>query len=138
MVGESLETALNALKVERERLNGAIESLEGILSGGHGATRAMGARRGRRRGRPAKALGAAPAAGVGGRKRKNAPKGLLRKTILGILKSAKRPLAPVELRNAVMKAGYPNKNEKTLYTAVFTAAKKDPAIKKTSDGFALK
>jgi hypothetical protein len=55
-----------------------------------------------------------------------------------VLKAAKGPLAPVVLRDRVIGAGYPAKNPKTLYTAIFAAAKKDPAIKKTKDGFSMK
>jgi hypothetical protein len=133
MVGASVQGALEALKLERDRLNGAIASLEGLVSGG-GRGAGGGGRKGRR-GRPAKA---ASAGGGGGGKRKNAPRGLLKSKIHQALKGAKKAMAPVDLRNAVMKSGYPNKNPKTLYTAIFAAAKADPAIKKTSDGFSLK
>lgn len=139
MVGESVQSALVALRVERDRLNSAIGSLEGLLAGAGGGRGATSRGRRGRRGRPAKAALGSTGLGAGGkRKRKNAPRGLLKAKIHEILKGAKKPMAPVDLRNAVMKAGYPNKNEKTLYTAIFTAAKADPAIKKTSDGFSLK
>ena len=138
MVGESLEAAIQGLKAERERLDSAIASLEGLMSGGNGAG-GGGGRRGRRKpGRPFGGKASAPLARAGGRQRKNAPRGLLKTKIHEVLKLAKKPVAPARLRDAVIKAGYPNKNLRTLYTAVFTTAKKDPAIKKTPEGFSLK
>ncbi|MBI4605113.1 MAG: hypothetical protein HY721_24380 [Planctomycetes bacterium] len=134
MVSESVTTALASLKAERERLDGAISTLEGLLGGAGGGAIATG----RRRGRPPKALAAGkPARGPGG-KRKNAPRGLLRETIHKVLKAAGKPLAPKDVRNLVLKANYPNRNPKTLYTAIFADTKKDPAVKKTSAGFSLK
>ncbi len=62
----------------------------------------------------------------------------MKKTIHEVLKTAKKPLAPVDLRNAVLKAGYPNRNKKTLYTAIFAATKRDTEVKKTADGFSMK
>lgn len=134
MVGETVQSALQSLKNEKARIESAIAALEGLVEGGVPARR-------KRRGRPGrkpKAKKAAEPKATGGRKRKNAPRGLLKKTIHSVLKGLKKPLSPAELRNQVMKAGYPLKNRKTLYTAVFTAAKKDPEIKKTSEGFMLK
>jgi hypothetical protein len=58
--------------------------------------------------------------------------------MVDVLKDAKKPLAPVELRNLLLKAGYPSKNPKTLYTTIFSTARKDPRFKKTPDGFSLK
>jgi len=127
MVAASVEKAIQSLKEERDRLDAAIASLEGLL---RGSTSGAGAA-GRGRGRPVGSSGAR-------RKRKNAPRGLLKQKIHQVLKAARKPLAPVELRNLVIKAGYPNKNPKTLYTAIFAAAKGDPAIKKTAAGFSLK
>lgn len=73
-----------------------------------------------------------------GGNRKNAPRGLLKQKIHEVLKSSKRPLAPVELRNRIIAAGYPVKNPKTLYSALFAATKTDPRVKKTKKGFSLK
>ena len=137
MVGESLEAAIQSLKAERDRLDSAIASLEGLLAGGNGAG-GGGRRGGRRPGRPFGTKAGASSARAGGRSRKNAPRGLLKSKIHDVLKLARKPVAPAALRDAVIKAGYPNKNLRTLYTAVFTTAKKDPAIKKTPDGFSLK
>ena len=138
MVGQTVESALANLRSERARLDDAISALEGLVAGGGGARRrgrvGRPPGRGRRRGRPPKAAGGRPA----GRGRKNAPRGLLKQKIHEALKKAGKALKPVELRNAVMKLGYPNKNPKTLYTAIFTAAKQDPAIRKTGDGFSMK
>ena len=140
MVGDSVHSAIEVLKAERDRLNNAIASLEGLVpggavGGGSGVGRG-GARRGRRRGSSLVAAGAGRGRRRG--KRKNAPKGLLKKTIHEVLKVAKKPLAPVDLRNAVLKAGYPNRNKKTLYTAIFAATKRDTEVKKTADGFSMK
>ena len=44
----------------------------------------------------------------------------------------------MELNDAVEQAGYPAKNDSTLYTHVFAAAKKDPSVKKTAAGYTLK
>jgi hypothetical protein len=127
MVSASVENAIQSLKAERDRLDAAIASLEGLRTGDVGAVR-------RGPGRPV----GPQSTRDGERKRKNAPKGLLKLKIHQVLKAAKKPLAPVELRNLVIKAGYPSKNLKTLYTAIFAAAKRDPAVKKTSSGFSLK
>jgi hypothetical protein len=137
MVGQTVAAALANLRSERARLDEAISALEGLVGGGGGVARRRGRPpgSGKRRGRPPKLGGGRPAAG---RKRKNAPRGMLRAKIHEALKKAGKALKPVDLRNAVMRLGYPNKNPKTLYTAVFTAAKQDPAIKKTGDGFSMK
>src|SRR5262245_23936583 len=133
MVGASVQSALQTLKTERDRITEAISALEGLVAGSPRAARGGGGRRGRRRvGRPALGMSR------GRSRRKNAPRGLLKQKIHGVLKSARKPLAPVELRNLVIKAGYPTKNPKTLYTAIFTSAKADPLVKKTSEGFSLK
>jgi hypothetical protein len=136
MVGDSLGSALRALKDERDRLDEAIRALEG-LSTAQGARKVSGRRRGP--GRPRK-LGRPRGVAVtrGGRRRKNAPRGLLRAKIVAALKDAKKPLRAVELRNAIMKSGYPVKNKQTLYSAIFAAAKKEPLVKKTGKGFELK
>ena len=81
MVGDSIQSALASLKAERDRIDGAIASLEGLVVGG--SAPAGGGKR--RRGRPAK--GAAPAVRSRG-KRKNAPRGLLKTSIHAALKKA--------------------------------------------------
>jgi hypothetical protein len=139
MVGESVQAALENLKKERTKLDGAIAALEGLV-GIVTVTAAPAKRRGRP---PNSALKVAPAlksdaAPAKRGKRQNAPKGLLRKMMIEVLKGAKKPLAPVEVRNLLLKAGYPSKNPKTLYTTIFSTAKKDPEIKKTPEGFSLK
>ncbi|MGQ9590054.1 MAG: hypothetical protein ACUVYA_07145 [Planctomycetota bacterium] len=55
-----------------------------------------------------------------------------------VLEKAKKPLAPFELRDAVIAAGYPVKDKTVLYTTVFSTAKADPTIRKTKEGFALR
>lgn len=131
MVGESVQCALESLKMERDRIESAIASLEGLISANGKAgspTREASARASKAAGKIKGSEG----------KRKNAPRGLLKIRIREVLKKAGKVLAPVTLTEAVMKAGYPNKNKKTLYTAIFATAKKDPAIKKTEEGFSLK
>ena len=139
MVGESLGSALQALKDERGRLDDAIEALEGIVAvqgtGRAGGGRRRGPGRPRKRGRPP---GPAVAGRPRGRRRKNAPRGLLRKRIVEALREAKKPLRAVELRNAILKTNYPVKNKQTLYSAIFAAAKKEPLVKKIGKGFTLK
>lgn len=133
MVGASLQSALQSLRTERDRITEAISALEGLVTGNARVGRGGGAGRGRRRvGRPSMGMAR------GRSRRKNAPRGLLKQKIHEVLKGARKPLAPVELRNLVIKAGYPTKNPKTLYTAIFTSAKADPLVKKTSEGFSLK
>ena len=124
MIEESILAALEHLKSEKERLEQVIATLEGVL----GQTPKAPAGKGK-----AKAKGA-------GRKRrgKKAPAGLLKQKIIEVLKAAKKPVAPAVLRDAVIKAGYPAKNPRTLYSALFAAARGDAHIKKTSAGFSLK
>lgn len=124
MIQENLQSALATLKAERSRLDRAIAEIEGLLSGAPVA--------------PEKARRAtATEAAVGEAAQQRAPRGLLKKTILEVLKSSRRPLAPYELRDAVIAAGYPVKNKATLYTTIFTTAKADKRIRKTKDGFSL-
>ncbi len=125
MVANSVRQTLKDLCEERDRLNSAIESLEGVL---RGLTGSQG-----------RSDSVSQHFGIGGtRKRKNAPRGLLRKMMREALKASGKSLAPSVLRDRVLKAGYPSSNPHVLYTAVYNAAKKDPDIKKTRDGFALK
>lgn len=126
MVGQSVHNALESLRAERSRIDSAIASLEGLISGGgSGAS-----------GKAGKVV-ARPTAG-GGKKRQNAPRGMLKKYMHEALKKAGKAMAPIDLTNAVLKAGYPNRNSKSLYTAIFAAANKDAALKKTPAGWALK
>ena len=141
MAGENVQSALQSLKDERDRLDEAIAALEMLIAQGR-----------RKRGRPRKyppgakrpSLLAPPPTKQpnedrsSGRRRKNAPRGLLRARIREVLARAKRPVAPIDLRNAVLASGYPTKSPKTLYSAVFAAAKADPRVKKTEDGFQLR
>lgn len=126
MVAESVRQTIKELREERDRLDAAILSLENVLKdltqGRSGA-------------------GSRLEGGVnadGRRKRKNAPRGLLRKLMREALRASGTSLPPAVLRDRVLKAGYPSSNPQVLYTAVYNAAKKDPEIKKTKDGFALK
>lgn len=131
MIGASVESALVTLRAERERIDQAIETLENLI-------REAG---GRHKGDTGAALAAAVVAGQAtiGPRRKNAPRGLLIKSIRKILKGQKAPLAPVDLRNALIEDGYPNRNERTLYTAIFAAVKKKSSgVKHSSEGFSLK
>ncbi len=123
MIANSVQQTIKELREERDRLDTAIGSLENIL---------RDLSRGHKDGE-----GAANGGG-GRRKRKNAPRGLLRKLMHEALRSSRKSLPPSVLRDRVLKAGYPSSNPQVLYTAVYNAAKKDPDIKKTKDGFALK
>ncbi len=121
MIANSVRETIKELREERDRLDTAIGSLETILrdlSQGH--------------------KGDGEGAAGGRRKRKNAPRGLLRKLMHEALRGSRKSLPPSVLRDRVLKAGYPSSNPQVLYTAVYNAAKKDPDIKKTKDGFALK
>ena len=128
MVNSSIRQPLMELKDERSRIDNAIAKLEQILDT-LSETRTIAADRAVRpgRGRP-----------PGRATRKNARRGLLRETLRKALASSERSLTPTELRDYVLESGYPVTTPKILYTAVYNAAKKDPDIKKTRDGFALR
>jgi len=129
MIGSSVESALGTLRAEREKIERAIETLESLLRNAGGKQKA---------GRGS-ALAVAASRPRGGPRRKNAPRGLLIKSIRDVLKGQKKPMAPVDLRNSLIRNGYPNKNERTLYTAIFAATKKkDSGVKKSAAGFELK
>ena len=51
---------------------------------------------------------------------------------------AGKPLPAAAVRDRVIKAGYPAKNPKNLYTQIFALTKKDSGIVKTKEGFRLK
>ena len=123
MIAASVQQTIKELREERDRLDTAIGSLENIL-------------RDLPQGR--KGDGERAANGGGRRKRKNAPRGLLRKLMHEALRGSRKSLPPSVLRDRVLKAGYPSSNPQVLYTAVYNAAKKDPDFRKTKDGFALK
>ncbi len=124
MIANSVRETIKEIREESDRLDTAIGSLETIL-------------RDLSQGHKGDDDGAANGSG-GRRKRKNAPRGLLRKLMHEALRSSRKSLPPSVLRDRVLKAGYPSSNPQVLYTAVYNAAKKDPDIKKTKDGFALK
>ncbi len=127
MVANSVRQTIKELSEERDRLSSAIESLESVLKGlTHGGRKSDSG-----------SIGSAMSQG-GTRKRKNAPRGLLRKMMREALRASGKSLPPSVLRDRVLKAGYPSSSPRVLYTAVYNAAKKDPDIKKTKDGFALK
>jgi hypothetical protein len=129
---EGVQTALQHLTVQRDKIDKAITSLAGLLSNGSARVGAARRRRGRRIGRPQ------ATAAQRGNSGKRAPRGLLKAKIHQALKGLKKPLAPVELRDKVLHLGYPAKNPKSLYTSVFVTAKADKAIQKTAKGFSLK
>lgn len=143
MVNDSLANALKALVVERDRIEKAIASIEEVLNtappraatapnAGAPGARGRGHPAGRPVGGPAK-----PAKKPRG-KRKNAPRGLLKVKIHQALKASKQPLKAARLRDAVVQLGYPSKNLKSLYTAIFAATRDDPKVKKTAAGYSLK
>lgn len=128
---DRVRDALESLREERDRLDSAIAALEQAIGE---PTRSVGRPRGRK---PAGA-GTSRVASTGSRKAKRAPRGLLKKTIHEILRSARKPFSGAELRDAVAKTGYPSANAKNLYASVFISASNDSAIKKTKEGFALR
>jgi len=163
MASTNITESIQRLQDERDTLDDILEKLRAMASGngtGERAPRAAqatprtfpapqraamsqeaGQAAPKRRGRPPNALPAASAAPTGLQKAptsQRAPKGLLKETIHKALKGAKGPLTPAVLMRECIKLGYPTTNPKSLYTAVFIAAKKDPAIKKTKDGLSLK
>jgi hypothetical protein len=123
MINESIQEALNTLESERNRLDAAISALKTAL--GTTAPK-LPRKRGRKPG-PATA-----------KKAKLAPRGLLKQKIHQVLKMAGKPLPAAALRDRVIKAGYPAKNPKNLYTQIFALGKKDTEIVKTKEGFRLK
>ena len=123
MLSECLQEALTTLESERSRLDAAIGALKTAL----GAEAAPAPRK--RRGRPGPARA---------KKSKLAPRGLLKQKMYQVLKMAGKPLPAAALRDRVIKAGYPAKNPKNLYTQIFALGKKDKAIVKTKEGFRLK
>lgn len=129
---EGVQTALKNLTVQRDTIDKAIASLTGLLSRGTAKGGAARRRRGRRFGR------AQATAAQRGNSGQRAPRGLLKEKIHQALKGLKKPLAPVDLRDKVIRLGYPSKNPKSLYTSVFVTAKADKAIQKTAKGFSLK
>ena len=123
MINESLEEALKVLEAERNRLDAAISALKTAL----GTTvPKLPRKRGRKPG-PTTA-----------KKTKLAPRGLLKLKIHQVLKMAGKPLPAAALRDRVIKAGYPAKNPKNLYTQIFALGKKDSGIVKTKEGYTLK
>jgi hypothetical protein len=123
MTDDSLQQALKTLEAERTRLDAAISALETAL--GTAAPKPPRKKAGK--------LGSART-----KKAKLAPRGLLKQKIHQVLKMAGRPLPPAALRDRVIKAGYPARNPKNLYTQIFALGKKDKAIVKTKAGFSLK
>ena len=112
---ERIEAALTAFKAHRALVDKTIAELEKML-GKQGGSSTIA----RSQARP------------------NAPRGLLRKRVHEILKHQKKPMAPVDLCRAVMKTGYPNKNQHTLYASLFALAKNDKKLRKSKEGFSLR
>ncbi len=130
---EGLQAALKQLTDERTRLDSAITSLEGLL--GTGSAKVARVKRGRKARGPVLLGAVSPPSG---KSAKRAPRGLLKAKIHQALKESKTPLAPVVLRDRVLRLGYPSKNLKSLYISVYVTAKGDKAILKTAKGFSLK
>lgn len=105
----------------------------------------------RRRGRPAGSgrgtrAGAAPRAARksgGGTTRRGHPAGssggmTLRAAILKAIQSAGRPLKGIELRDQVLMTGYQTQaSPNSLYTSIFSTAKKMPEVAKVDKAFTL-
>jgi hypothetical protein len=137
MLSDAISTAIQTLKAERAKLDGAIVALEQAI-GVTADVPVAPKKRGRPRGRPTGSLAKLSPTGPARTKTGKAPRGLLKAKMHELLKAAGKPISPAELRDRLVKAGYPVHNPKNFYTQVFTAAGKDPAIKKTADGFSLK
>ena len=123
MISDSIQEALKTLESERNRLDAAISALKTAL----GTAAATASRKRGRKPGPARA-----------RTTHTAPRGLLKQKIHQVLKMAGKPLPAAALRDRVIKAGYPAKNPKNLYTQIFALGKKDSGIVKTKEGFRLK
>jgi len=135
---ESVQAALGTLKQERDRLTVAIEMLEGLLGEKKPARRGRprGSKTKGKRGRPRGKAVKAPAGA--GKKVGKAPRGFLMQKMIEVLRRAGKPVRGAELRDLVVKAGYPVKNLKNLYLSLYATAKKHRDIKKTKEGFSLK
>jgi hypothetical protein len=133
MVEDTNRSALDALRVERDQIERAIAALERASSVEPGKGRPRGRPRGKARTRR-RAAGsqATPASGA------KAPRGFLKEKVHQVLKVASKPLSGSELRDAVLKAGYPAKSSKNFYVQVYVAATRDPLVRKTREGFSLK
>jgi hypothetical protein len=69
---------------------------------------------------------------------RRAPRGALRAAIHNVLARGKT-LRPAEIVSGILKSGYPSTSTpRVLYTSVYLALKKDPKIRKTSEGFRLR
>ncbi len=129
MAKSSLEQALEELKAERDRIDSAIETLEGVIGSVGGATKA-------KRG-PRVAKGTRKKAGAK-RGAKRQPRGAMKAKLYEILGAAKKPLAVSEVRDRFIADGYPYSTPQVLYTAIFNSAKTDPGVIKTSKGLRLR
>ena len=128
---KSLRSTIRSLEeaIERnEKLKSLCEELLSIQEGGT-AKKA-------RRGRPPRAAAKKSSAKRGRRTRKGGP--TLGEVIVKVLSSRKKPVAPVELRDLVLKAGYETASSlKNFYITVYNTAKNTPGVKKTKEGFSL-
>ena len=122
MAYDAIAQSLSELKRKRDQLNAAIQVLEELEGGGETAAR-------KKPGRPAVKTSAAS---------KRAPRGLMKEKIHSVLRAARKPLRPIELRDAVAKSGYPVRDPQALYAQVFAAATADSGVKKTKAGFSLR
>ncbi|MBN1441213.1 MAG: hypothetical protein JXA90_00825, partial [Planctomycetes bacterium] len=133
----SIREALADLEAAIAKSTQMKELLEQLLalSTGDGA-KARSRRRGRPKGKRSKAQEKTAAKGSG---RKAARGMTLRQAIVKVLKSAGKPLRPIDLCRKVLDAGYKSKaTAESFYTAVFSTAKKEPMVQKLDKAFALK
>ncbi len=138
-IATNLRDSVEELKKERDRIDALIEQLEAMISElPGGATRAARGRKKKKTRKVSSARAGKKTKATSKGKRKNAPRGLMKKLMHQVLRSAGKPLSPTVLRDRIIAAGYPARDRTVFYTAVYNAAKKDPAVKKTKAGFALR
>ena len=119
----SVISELDAAIEKNQQLKALCEQILAIQGGGSAAPK--------RRGRPPKAAGTTTTTTKPRGKRKK-----LGDVILSVLAKRSGPVAPKELRELVLKAGYPTKSDlKNFYVTVYNTAKKTPGVVKTKDGF---
>ena len=128
MANSAIHAAIAELRAQRDMLNEAIDALEAAAGGSARGLALAGVPK--KRGRPRKTSSGT---------RKQAPRGLLKNTIHKILRDSGKPLKPVQVRDLVLKSGYPSENPKSLYVSVYTKLKEDSQVKKMANGtFALR
>ena len=116
------------LESQRERLRGQLEDIDEQI-------------RAYVQNRPAarSLLNTIRAATIGASKspRVNRPRNWLREHVTAILKAARKPQTPAQIRDAIGKS-HPEQATKNLYISVFQLLKRNAEFKKTKDGWSVK